>query len=311
VTPTPDDLGGSAGLITGASGFIGRAIMAALPRGTVVHATYRSDDAFPEFAAACAADVRPIAIDLSDTRLEVPPVDWALLLAARVATHMSRQDPLGDLRAIADVTANALFDLRSERVVHISSGSVYERLDGDLSPTRVPAPRLPYAIGKLTAELLVGSYSPAPYWNLRFFGAFGPGEPTFKITRRLIETFASGERRFSMTGDGTNRIDPMYVSDAVGTIAAFLSLPGESRTIDVCQGEAPSIVEYARLVYEAAHPDPRSAPIDLRFQGEAHERVLGRASPAEQQSLTGQDRLPLSDGLRIYADLLRSGYRSD
>jgi nucleoside-diphosphate-sugar epimerase len=305
----PESLRDSSGVVTGASGFIGRAIVAALPPSCRVHAVYQSAADFPEWAKACRAEIIPVRVDLTAERLaeHVPAVDWALLLAARVATAASRADPVGELTAVAGVTANSIMGLRAGQVVHLSSGSVYETLPGELSPSRVLSPRLPYSIAKLAGELLFCSYVDRPYWNVRFFGAFGPGEPTFKLAYRLVQAFGRGEREFGVRGDGSNYIDPMYITDAAAEIASLLARPGESRTVDLAQGEGLTVREFVEVAYRTVHPSPQDAPLSLVFEGEAHEQMLGTARSDEAGLPPRRERRTIAEGFADYAEHLGFG----
>jgi nucleoside-diphosphate-sugar epimerase len=295
-------LAGSEGVVTGASGFIGRGVLGALPAGCRVHAVYNSSSDFEEWAARQRADIVPLRVDLSRDRLAdfVPRADWALLMAARVATAASLEDPVGELTAVTAVTANSVVGLEAEQMVLLSSGSVYETLTGALSPDRVLAPRLPYSISKLAAELLFAAYASGPYWVVRFFGAFGPGEPTFKLARRLVEAFAAGETAFTLSGDGTNVIDPMYIDDAARALIGVLGTPGQSRPADLNQGEGLSVGEFANVAYEAVSPEAGTAPLRLDFVGVAHEKMLGRAT-TDAAFAVGVDRTSIAEGFRRYA----------
>jgi len=295
------------GVVTGASGFLGSAVLAALPVSATVYATYRNDEAFPERARAFRADVRPLRIDLESQRLtDVLPseVDWALLLAARVQTVRSREDPVNELSTIGRVAFNSVAGLRARRVVYVSSGSVYETLAGSLGPGCVLAPRLPYSIAKLAAEHLVASACDVPLATIRFFGAYGPGEPAFKLVHRLVEAFAGGATSFSIRGDGTNRIDAMYTEDAARALLALATSAHEG-ILDLCQGESQSIQEFAEYVYATAAPDPLN-PVALKFESSAHELMLGWADPAPADHLIGLQRRTLRQGLIDYVSWMRT-----
>jgi nucleoside-diphosphate-sugar epimerase len=300
-------LNDTTGVVTGASGFMGRAVLAQLPSSCRVYATYNSARDFPQWAQRCAADVRPVRIDLQTERLDavIPPVDWGLLMAARVATAASRRDPIGELRAVSGVVFNSVARLRAQRLLLLSSGSVYETLSGELTPSRVPEPRLPYAIAKLAGEHLFRSYAEAPYWVIRFFGAFGPGEPSFKLARRLTETFARGARSFELSGDGTNVIDPLYIDEAAARIACALEAPGESRVVNLSQGEWLTVREFAEQAYLAAHPAPGGAPLELQCSGAAHELMRGRARSDAAIWRSDLDHLTVGEGFQHYAAALR------
>jgi nucleoside-diphosphate-sugar epimerase len=305
ISKSVSDLSGAVGTITGASGFLGRAVLRALPADVTVFATYRDSADFFEWTSTLSADVRPVKVDLASQRLPQEIVstelDWTLSLAARVSTAASREDPVGELLHVAGPAVNAIAGLRTRHLVHVSSGSVYETLAGDLSPDRQLSPLLPYAVAKLAGELLVASYAETMPWIVRFFGAYGPGEPKFKVTRRMVEAFSRGTRTFRLSGDGTNHIDPMHVEDAAAALLALCTSGHAPRTIDLCQGEAPTMAAYAELIYQAAHPDPVTSPLLLEFAGHAHEQMRGRASPAAADALLGLERRSLRQGMGEYA----------
>ena len=273
-----------------------------------MYATYLDDASFPEWAEKCEADVRPVRVDLIRQRLiEVvsETFDWALLLAARVALADSREHPLDELIAVSGPAINAAVGLQTRQVVHLSSGSVYETLTGKLGPHLALAPRLPYSVAKLAAEHLVNSVAEAPVRTVRFFGAYGPGEPDFKIIRRMVDAFRRGQSEFSIRGDGSNRIDAMHIEDAAISLLNLAGLSGEG-VLDLCQGESHTIREFAHCVYEAVHPAPAAEPLRLRFDGEAHEQMHGEADPSQADAVLKRRRRSLSTGLQDYARWLAS-----
>lgn len=302
-------LDGTVGVLTGASGFLGRAFLRALGPNVTVFAAFHSSDRFAEWASTLPADVRPVQVDLTRTGIAaaVPTeLDWALCLAARVDTTKSREHPIDELVHVAGPAVNSVSGLSAGRIVHVSSGSVYETLEGRLSPGRTVDPRLPYSVGKLAGELLVASYAQSDPWIVRFFGAYGPGEPAYKITPRLIRAFVRGESQFALTGDGTNRIDPMHIDDAAAALMGLIEADAPARVVDLCQGESLTLAEYAKLVYEVVHDGAPPSTLQLQFEGLAHEQMRGSADPTEADVVHGRSKRTLRKGLTEYVSWLRA-----
>lgn len=301
-------LGGSTGIVTGASGFIGRAVLRELPPDAEAYAVYSRDNDFPAWADQCWARIHPHRLDLREQRLAdaIPATDWALLAAARVEVARSWEEPVAEIRDAAAVTVNSVRDLKAKRIVHVSSGAVYDGLEGRLSPDLQVFPKVPYGIAKLVAERLLDAYAESPWWNVRFFGAFGPGEPEFKLIRRAVEAFASGATSFALRGDGTNRLDPMHVHDAARSLLRVLEAPCENRTVDLCQGESRSIDEFLRVAFAASHPSGGSAKLSIEHDGVTHEKVLGVPDAAETDARFGLRRMTTPEGLAAYGAQVRA-----
>lgn len=253
-------------LLTGGAGFLGRNMLLALPPSWEVVALVRPQHATfaPFLECHRLSGVTHIACDLADERQVAHAFERAgshfdacLYLAANTSIPGSIDDPLADLR---DNTVGVLHTLRHALVDHfvfLSSGAVYVGLEGLVGPGSATAPTLPYAISKLAAERYVLAAAlhhgtPRVATILRFFGAFGPYEPSRKIYTRLVRQFAlNGDPSFVVTGDGQNYIDAMYVSDAVEALLRVLGAPPtHSQTLDLGVGGGITIDE---IVQRAAH----------------------------------------------------------
>jgi nucleoside-diphosphate-sugar epimerase len=274
-------------LLVGGSGFLGRNVIVG---GLVQHdviAVYNGDKSFPQFAARYAPDVSVEQCDLTDqsavkrlgqrigTRVEL-----CLFLAANTSVPFSVADPGADLRANTITLLNVLAEFEIDRLVFLSSGAVYDGLVGPVGPASSLSPVLPYAISKLSSEQYVrhafavgqlGSYS-----NVRFFGAFGPYEPTRKVYSRLVQEIGiEGRRRFVLYGDGSNLIDAMYVDDAVRAIVLAANDSQKQRTIDLASGEPITIRDLAQRaarVFDRAYVDIETSGValeDIHFYPDA------------------------------------------
>jgi len=79
---------------------------------------------------------------------------------------------------------------------------------------------------------------------LRFFGAYGPYEPSRKIFTKLVRAFYFDKRRdFTIVGDGNNFIDAMFVDDAVDGLLSVIGSDVRDVTVDFASGEPLTINE--------------------------------------------------------------------
>jgi UDP-glucose 4-epimerase len=254
-------------LVTGANGFIGRNMLLAFPHSWEVVALYRSGNHdFQAFLKAHRLDhVYPLACDLTDACQVEQAVgqigrnfDTCLALASNTSIPVSIQRPIYDLTTNVNGLLHLLQACTFEHLVYLSSGAVYIGLSGIVGPTSVVSPTLPYAISKLAAEHYIRAHvihrhSPTYATIIRFFGAYGPYEPSRKLYTKLVRRFAF-ERNpyFTVIGDGKNFIDAMYVGDAVKALLAVLERPPAEkvRCIDLGVGSGDTINE---IVTRAAH----------------------------------------------------------
>jgi len=165
-------------LVTGASGFIGRSLVATLAKeGYPVRAAARGPEAIPP-----AAGVTPVALpDLAR------PVDWAGLLGGvshvvHLAGLTHAPGVLADnvymrINALAaGELAEAAARAKVQRLIFVSSVRAQAGLSADhaITETDVPAPTDAYGRSKLEAERLIEA-SGAPFTILRPAVVYGPG----------------------------------------------------------------------------------------------------------------------------------------
>jgi nucleoside-diphosphate-sugar epimerase len=303
-------------VVTGASGFIGRNICRSAPPDWDIVALYhRATDFASWVRAAGLTRVRPVACDLTSAEDTArlagslgPLPDAALYLAANGDPSRSVVDPRDDLEANTLALVNFLEHVHVPHLVYVSSGAVYEGLEGPVSPQAVVNPHLPYAISKLAAERYVHFFAarrgaPASYAVVRFFGAYGPFEPPRKITTRWLRAIHAGERTFTLRGDGKNLIDFMYVDDAVEGFVRLVETRGERRVLDFAVGEPRTLDELVAAMERAL--DVR---VDLRHEGGTAEYHRFRSADPTMRTRYGfVPRVSLDDGLRrLSATLLTS-----
>jgi nucleoside-diphosphate-sugar epimerase len=306
-------------LVTGAGGFLGRNVLLAVPTSWDVIALYRSGtDELPRFLDRHPlAHVRPIPCDLTRAEevrhaatLAGDAFDQCLYLASNTSIPDSIDHPIHDLTANTISLLNTLETWTFDHFVYLSSGAVYIGLRGQVGPDSFVAPTLPYAISKWASEHYVRAFtqhrgSPARATVVRFFGAFGPYEPARKIYTKMVRRFAIERRAdITITGDGENYIDAMYVDDAVAALLAILARPPEygARTVDLGMGNGDTVNDLVRRAGHVFGLEPV-----ITHNGGLPEYIEFTIDPGRFGALYDwRPRTTLEDGLRRFAEHLRN-----
>jgi UDP-glucose 4-epimerase len=271
-------------LVTGASGFIGRNVLLRAPRDWRVTAVYNQTASLEAFVRSHGlAHVRPVRCDLLDVRdvralaAGAGQVDAVLYLAANGDPAVSATSPGRDLAQNTTAFVNFLDHVKAGHVVYVSSGAVYDGLQGAVSPSTPVSPRLPYAISKLASEQYLRFFcerrgSVDSFVNVRFFGAYGPYEAPRKITTRWLAAVAAGQRQFVVRGNGENLIDFMYVDDAVDGFLSLVRASGTRMTVDFASGAPITVNQVVRAMAQVS-----GAEIDVRHEGHTEEFIEFRS----------------------------------
>lgn len=255
-------------LVTGATGFLGGALIRSLSReGRAVVGTGRSGAALAELEAE---GIPTVAADLSD-----PSSVAALTLAGpfdavvHTAALSSPFGPLAGFRA-ANVTgtAHALAVARAcavRRFVQISSPAVgfAPRDQINLSETApFPRPINHYARSKREAEALVLATPEVGPVILRPRGIYGAGDTA--LLPRLLKVAKS--RPLPMLRGGEAAIDLTHVDDVIAAIRAALSAPEEAEggIFNISGGEMLSVVDIVEAACERSGFTPQWRPLPWR-----------------------------------------------
>jgi len=249
-------------IIPGASGFIGKNLLTNVPHGWDIVATYNTDKSFLSFVEGLHSN-KIVAekcdfLNLHDLeslkRKCGAHYNLCIYLLANSDPSKSVVDPSFDLRCNTESLINFLQLFRINQFIFFSSGAVYEGHEGVVFPDMPLSPTLPYTISKLASEAYIRHFRKkgaiSKYLIVRFFGAYGPYEPSRKVYTKLVKQFYfdRGEE-FSIRGNGLNLIDAMYVDDAVEGILRMANASLEDTVIDFCGGAPITIQD---LVLKAA-----------------------------------------------------------
>jgi len=260
-------------LVTGAAGFIGRSIAAALiARGDSV----RGVDNFSTGKRANLVGLEAMEFvegDLADAAVcaaACAGVEIIFHQAALPSVPRSVADPVASNVACVDATVNLLWAAKEagvRRVVYAASSSAY----GD-TPTlpkhegMLPDPISPYAVAKLAGEYYMRSFARVYGMEtvaLRYFNVFGPyQDPTSQYSGVLAifcRKVLAGEEP-TIYGDGETSRDFTYIQNTVDANLMAAAAPAEKvagRVMNVATGERITlnqVVEELRTITGYAGP---------------------------------------------------------
>jgi UDP-glucose 4-epimerase len=283
-------------LVTGAAGFIGRSIAAALlKRGESV----RGVDNFITGKRTNLAGLE--AMDFMEGDLADPAVCARACTGIEIVFHeaalasvpRSVADPAATNRNCVDATLNVLVAARAagvRRVIYAGSSSVY----GD-TPTlpkheqMLPNPVSPYAVAKLAGEHYMRSFTRVyglETVTLRYFNVFGPYQDPTSHYSGVLAIFCRkmlGGEQPAVYGDGEQSRDFTYIDNVVYANLLAAAAPAEKVSGVVMNCATNSAITLNRTFeilkeltgYQGAlaYVDPRSGDIrhslaDIRLAGE-------------------------------------------
>ncbi len=271
-------------LITGGAGFIGSHIaQALLDSGESVRILDNLATGKETNLAALGGRARFTQGDLRDydtVRAAMEGVEVVFHQGALASVPRSIADPVASLETNINGTQNVLLAARDagvRRVVYASSSSVYGNTPTlpkreDMSPH----PMSPYAVQKLTGELLCGVFTRIYGLEtvaLRYFNVFGPRQDPLSEYAAVIPRFLTAliEKRHPIVfGDGEQTRDFTYITNVVrANLLAASSPAAVGYAMNIGCGQQVSLNTVLRLAREllgvtvnAEYREPR--PGDVR-----------------------------------------------
>lgn len=282
-------------LVTGAQGFIGSHLLAALQGDHEIFALSHRQ------AQGTAANVHWIQQDLT------MPLERALLPGALDAVvHLAQSEHFRDFPAQAE----HIFRVNTMSTVHLleyarsvgartfilaSSGGIYGYGDQEFSEDTAVASQddLGFYLGtKFCAEVLAASYMPMlKVIMLRFFFVYGSGQRKSMLVPRLVQSVRAG-RAITLQGHDGIRINPTYVSDAVTAIVQALKLES-SQKINVGGPDVLSLRQIGQMIGQAVGRTPV-------FQVEEHTPPRHLVGDIQKMSaLLSPPQVHFMDGIRL------------
>lgn len=260
-------------LVSGAGGFLGRAIVTALlARGDAVVALEAGDCAALGRLATGAGSLTIVPGDICDAEgvdlLFARHAPRAVIhCAAIVGVIVSLEAPARLFRVNVEGSINlfeAMVRHRTGRMVHLSSEEIYGAFRADrIDEDHVQNPLHAYGISKAAVEHLGRSYRAEhgiECINIRTSWVYGPNFPRDRVPISMIRAVARREP-LHVPGGAGERIDHTYLDDAVAGVLGALDC--ESHTDDayhVASASCPSLAEIAAILAEL---DPQAPPVTV------------------------------------------------
>lgn len=260
-------------LVTGGSGFVGRAVTSELiahgMRPIVLDRNIAESDSSGAFDVA--------RVDLADhTALGNLVTDYRPDLVIHLAGVNVRDDPTGtqndviNFRATSSLIEQA-FAVGSRKLVMMGSAAEYGDNPIPFREGMEPRPVSSYGRSKAKATAFALDYSARTGFDvtvLRVFTAYGPGQPANMFLSQLVR-HAVLNQHFKMS-DGTQRRDFVFIPDVLRALfAAASSKSASGRVVNIGSGRSIALRETAEYVWKLCGADPDGLKIGaLTKQGD-------------------------------------------
>lgn len=281
-------------LVTGASGFVGRALIEELRHADAayeVHPLGRQDGDLAQagVAEAAVAEAKP---------------DVVVHAAARIGVVRCEHEP--ELAVRSNVLATALLARaatgRDVRLVYMSTSDVYGSAAAadEATPT---APESLYALTKLWGEQAAALYAPEGLTLLRLANPYGPGVDAGQAKGAVPTMLRQADAREPIPVFRGEARAFCWIGDIVRAIHLVLEAGGEGTFNVGSDGEPVALVDVARVACELT-----GAPHDLIEQVEPPAgRVMTRIATERIRALGWRAEVSLDEGMRQLLESLRAG----
>ncbi len=279
-------------LVTGASGFVGGALLRMIGKTEEVVAIGRTRP--KEFSGEwIEADLtQPLHAE------QLPQHVDAVVHLAQSRKYRIFPDGAADVFAVNVASTAALLDwalrVKANAFLFASSGNVYGDCNG---LAKEDSPLNPgddyYGASKLAAEYLVESYGRRmATCNLRFYSIYGPDQPQGRLVASLINRVAT-RQAITLCGDGGGDLtQPTFIDDVAALICRALAQRWTG-CVNVAGPEPASVRRLAELIGEKIGIKPT-----FRHESGRKPRVCLPDLARLRRLISDMSFTPLGEGIR-------------
>ena len=287
-------------VVTGAAGFIGRALVDRLCATGVQTIAVIRESSSDQFAFSCTS----IAGDIEQPYLLdelLTPDTTVFHMASHASVAGSVRDPRYDFGVNVVGTLEILESVRRKKasLVFPSSAAVYD--PNSALPHKENAPRYPaspYGAAKLACESYVQAYSRCYDLNLkiaRLFNAYGPGMTRFAIFD-FYRKIKRDPKVLEILGDGKQIRDYLYIDDAINGLIQIAVQGQAGEDYNLASGEPVKTIELAAMVAKTMGFED----IEIQVKGETFPGDISQwyADIEKIKSIGFQNTMDLETGLK-------------
>ena len=299
------NLNGRRVLISGASGFIGSALIRKLRTYECeVFALIRPTSDLYRFSDI-EENVKFIFYDVENTSIEqlsqqIPDLDIMFHMAA---TGVNQASDKGSELIATNVLLTRYFlefALKKNVECFVYLGSGFEYGAGERLPESTSfAPRSSYAVSKSVGWLQVQAYAyqnRIPTTTIRPFVVYGPAEAPTRLTSSVVRA-AVVNGRIPLT-DGLQKVDMLFIDDLLdGLILASVSREAIGQTFNICSGVPVSVRDIVQTILDVLGSEAVPEFGAIASRASEAEVLTGDWSHAHQ-ILGWKPRTTLKSGLR-------------
>jgi nucleoside-diphosphate-sugar epimerase len=288
-------------VVTGATGFIGHAVLDELARRSeVAVAIVRQQPATSSTHQFEPTDLATDFIRAGEILKQCAVTTLIhLALPPRERFQSEPQSAAEATRAIdTNLLRACLNSATLRRVILVSSSAVYGPLlpgEDAFAADRLPAPNSAYGRAKLEQEVRWTQASlPASVTIARVFNVTGPREPASLVAGAIAERLASLPERADLQLQSSESIrDFVDVRDAASAILTLSSLAPCNGSLNICSGRGIRISSLAAMLVRVSGKN-----VNLLPDGKGGEsRSVGRIGPIAEQG-GWQPRFSLEESIR-------------